>query len=57
MTPPKRASNLPGATGYNPLSFKKKCPGDALRAGDVARPLALPPKTLSKRPALVRVCN
>ena len=26
-TPPERASNLPGATGCNPLSFKKKCPG------------------------------
>ena len=26
LTPPEKASNLSGATGYNPLSFKKKCP-------------------------------
>ena len=56
-TPPERASNLPGATGYNLLSFKKKCPG-GLPARRGCRATACPaPKTLSKRPALVRVCN
>ena len=49
-TPPKGPRIDPGATGYNPLSFKKKARVASLRAGDVVRPLALPSKLFPNDP-------
>ena len=56
-TPPKGPRIYLGRTGYNPLSFKKKCPGSLPARRGCRATACTAPKTLSKRPALVRVCN
>jgi len=55
--PPKGPRIYLGRTGYNPLSFKKKCPGGLPARRGCRATACTAPKTLSKRPALVRVCN